>query len=60
MPGWVCRMLGVSEKAYVFEHTTTDARNRTMVSKTKNLTLAGWVDVEETVTYSEHGQDKNK
>lgn len=60
LPGWVCRMFGVTEKAYVYEHTTTDLKNKTMVSKTRNLTLAGWVEVEETVTYTEHTEDKNK
>ena len=60
MPVWVCKMFGLTEQAYVYEHSTTDLKNKTMMSKTRNLTLAGWVDVEESVKYSEHVEDKNK
>lgn len=57
LPVWVCNMIGVSNLCYAYEHSVVDAKAKTMTMGSRNMTLSGWVDVEERVTYSQHEDD---
>lgn len=59
LPSWVCSMIGVSNLGYAYEHSVVDSVKKTMIMQTRNVTLSGWVDVDETMTYSQH-QDIDK
>jgi len=50
-------MIGVSDLAYAYEHSVVDPRKKTMTMGSRNVTLSGWVDVEEKLTYSQHQDD---
>lgn len=54
LPSWVCNMIGVSNLCYAYEHSVVDPEKKTMIMGSRNVTLSGWVDVEETVSYSQH------
>jgi len=59
LPSWVCNMIGVSNLGYAYEHSIVDPVKKTMTMQSHNVTLSGWVDVDETMTYSQH-QDTDK
>lgn len=54
LPSWVCNMIGVSNRCYAYEHSVVDPVEKTMTMESRNVTLSGWVDVDETITYSQH------
>lgn len=54
LPSWVCNMIGVNNLCYAYEHSVVDPVKKTMVMGSRNMTLSGFVDVEETLTYSQH------
>ena len=53
-PSWVCRIVGFNDIGYAYEHSITDAKKKTLTVSSRNVTLSGWVDVEETLVYSQH------
>ncbi|XP_068724509.1 PRELI domain containing protein 3B-like [Montipora capricornis] len=54
LPSWVCNMIGVNNLCYAYEHSVVDPVKKTMVMGSRNMTLSGFVNVEETLTYSQH------
>ena len=57
LPSWVCSMIGINNTCYAYEHSVVDPEKKTMIMGSRNMTLSGWVDVEETLTYSQHEDD---
>eukprot|EP01134_Creolimax_fragrantissima_P004903 CFRG4903T1 len=61
IPSWIRPIIGVQESCgYVYETSEVDPKERTMVMKSKNITLSNFVSVEETCTYTVDPDDKNK
>ncbi|XP_067053549.1 PRELI domain containing protein 3B-like [Acropora muricata] len=61
LPSWVCNMIGMSNLGYAYEHSVVDPVKKTMIIGSRNMTLSGFVDVEETLTYTQHeDNDKTK
>ncbi|XP_058946514.1 PRELI domain containing protein 3B [Pocillopora verrucosa] len=59
LPSWVCNMIGVDNLCYAYEHSVVDPVKKTMTMTSRNVTLSGWADVDETVTYTQD-QEVNK
>lgn len=58
LPSWIVA-LGVSPVQYAVEQTVTNARNKTMVVRSRNVSGASVMVVEETCSYSAHPDRKD-
>ena len=58
LPSWVISM-GVDPRAYGIEQTVVNARNKTMVVRSQNLTGSSLLVVEEKCTYKPHADNTN-
>mmetsp|Transcript_19127 Transcript_19127/g.31295 ORF Transcript_19127/g.31295 Transcript_19127/m.31295 type:complete len:179 (-) Transcript_19127:272-808(-) len=60
VPAWAISLLGLRDSdCYFVEESTVDPRNRTMVMRSKNLSLNNLLELEETCTYSASLDDPN-
>ncbi|XP_065828098.1 PRELI domain containing protein 3B-like [Oscarella lobularis] len=59
-PDFVSRLIGFDKRCYVTEYSIIDPATKTMTLRSKNVTLASWMAVEETLIYQEHPDDANK
>lgn len=58
LPGWMAS-LGISSHAYALEETVVNAKNKTMVVRSRNLTGASMMVVEEKCSYVEDPVNKS-
>ncbi|XP_071785662.1 PRELI domain containing protein 3B-like [Asterias amurensis] len=54
LPGWVIRFLGMNPTCFVSEHSLVDAKERTLLLKSKNVTLNSYVSIDEELVYKPH------
>eukprot|EP00123_Amoebidium_parasiticum_P006095 comp17150_c0_seq1/m.15963 comp17150_c0_seq1/g.15963 ORF comp17150_c0_seq1/g.15963 comp17150_c0_seq1/m.15963 type:complete len:185 (-) comp17150_c0_seq1:597-1151(-) len=53
LPSWLAPVFGITDnKGYVLETTEVDAQGKTMVLRSRNVTMSNLFTVEETCTYS--------
>eukprot|EP00998_Keelungia_sp_KM082_P005665 NODE_1971_length_1170_cov_8.035475_g1954_i0.p2 GENE.NODE_1971_length_1170_cov_8.035475_g1954_i0~~NODE_1971_length_1170_cov_8.035475_g1954_i0.p2 ORF type:complete len:182 (-),score=59.80 NODE_1971_length_1170_cov_8.035475_g1954_i0:498-1043(-) len=57
LPSWVVA-LGISPNAYALEKTEVNAKDKTMVVRSRNITGSSLMVVEETCTYTEDEENK--
>lgn len=53
MPCWMAKMVG-SSMGFVLEETTVDVENKSLVSRSQNLTMSSMMTIEEKCSYTEH------
>lgn len=54
------KIFNMSELGYASEHSTIDVRRRIMTSRTRNLTLNRFLNIEERLEYTQHPTDNTK
>lgn len=59
MPGWVAKIIGMHERAFVKETSSIDGSKKQMELKSSNLTLTSFLDVDERLIYSPHPDNPN-
>jgi len=57
MPGWVAKIVGMPENCYISEHSAVNAQQKTMTLKSRNLTLANFITVDEHLVYKQHPEN---
>jgi hypothetical protein len=57
IPGWVTRLIGLTNPNYSHEFSEVDRNKREMTLKTINLNCTNFVSVDEKLTYKPHPQD---
>jgi len=54
VPGWISRVLGGNKVCFGSEHSTIDARERTLTLKSRNLTFSNMLSIDERLVYRPH------
>jgi len=57
MPGWVARLVGMPERMYISEHSEVNPEEKSMAMKSRNLTLANFITVDEHLVYKQHPEN---
>lgn len=54
LPGWATALVGLDRPCYVAETSEVDAARQTFTLKSRNLTFANFVSIDEQLTYTPH------
>jgi len=54
LPAWVYSLMGKDQTCYVSEYSEVDPNQKTMMLKSRNLSLCNYLSVDERLTYSQH------
>lgn len=60
VPQFITQLMGAPNDAYVYEVSEVDPKTQTLTLRTKNITLAQFMTVEETCTYAPSLSDPNQ
>ncbi|KAK0045208.1 protein slowmo 2 [Biomphalaria pfeifferi] len=60
IPHWVAKVIGIHETCFASEHSTVDPRTKTFTLKSRNVTLANVLRVDEHLVYTQHPTDPTK
>ncbi|XP_059172321.1 PRELI domain containing protein 3A-like [Physella acuta] len=60
IPIWVTKLIGMQDTCFASEHSTVDPNSKTFTLRTKNVTLAHVLTVNEELIYTQHPTDPTK
>ncbi|CAL1536521.1 unnamed protein product [Lymnaea stagnalis] len=60
IPHWVAKFIGIQEVCYASEHSIVDPKSKTFTLKTRNVTLANIITINEELVYIQHPSDPSK